>query len=120
LSEAVLHPHGTVGVSVMVQESDRAGNKALRHITSNLNKVFKCFMASNIFGVPHLATFLCKIALLTFHPVYGTSTYYIITHTIHKILCLYHDFLFQPIYFKEQEIDFKKLSQIYTDVEVEI
>jgi hypothetical protein len=27
-----------------VQESDRAGNKALRHITSNLNKVFKCFI----------------------------------------------------------------------------
>ena len=39
LSEAVLHPHGAVGVTIMVQESERSGNKILRHITSNLNKV---------------------------------------------------------------------------------
>jgi hypothetical protein len=39
LSEAVLHPHGAVGVAIMVQESERSSNKALRHITSQLNKV---------------------------------------------------------------------------------
>jgi hypothetical protein len=39
LSEAVLHPHGAVGVSIMVQQSDRSGNKILRPITANLNKV---------------------------------------------------------------------------------
>ena len=48
LSEAVLHPHGAVGVTIMVQESERAGNKVLRHITSNLNKVI--FIEWAIFG----------------------------------------------------------------------
>ena len=42
LSEAVLHPHGAVGVAIMVQESERSSNKALRHITSQLNKVNIC------------------------------------------------------------------------------
>jgi len=43
LSEAVHHPHGAVGVAIMVQESDRMGNKALKHITSHLNKVNQFF-----------------------------------------------------------------------------
>ena len=44
LSEAVLHPHGAVGVAIMVQESERSSNKALRHITSQLNKVNICLI----------------------------------------------------------------------------
>lgn len=39
LTEAVLHPHGAVGVAIMVQESDRGANEGLKRITSQLKKV---------------------------------------------------------------------------------
>ena len=39
LSEAVLHPHGAVGVAIMVQISDRVSNKGLKPLTSQLKKV---------------------------------------------------------------------------------
>lgn len=39
LSEAVLHPHGAVGVAVMIQVSDRNSNVGLKPLTSQLKKV---------------------------------------------------------------------------------
>lgn len=39
LSEAVLHPHGAVGVAIMVQVSDRTSNKGIKPLTSQLKKV---------------------------------------------------------------------------------
>ena len=42
LSEAVLHPHGAVGVAIMVQVSDRGSNVGLKPLTSQLKKVIPC------------------------------------------------------------------------------
>ena len=42
LSEAVLHPHGAVGVAIMIQVSDRASNRGLKPLTSQLKKVQSC------------------------------------------------------------------------------
>ena len=39
LSEAVLHPHGAVGVSVMMQVSDRTSNRGIKPLTAQLKKV---------------------------------------------------------------------------------
>ena len=39
LSEAVLHPHGAVGVAIMIQVSDRGSNRGLKPLTSQLKKV---------------------------------------------------------------------------------
>ena len=49
LSEAVLHPHGAVGVAIMVQVSDRGSNVGLKPLTSQLKKV-----SSDLIGVPGL------------------------------------------------------------------
>ena len=39
LSEAVMHPHGAVGVAIMIQVSDRGSNRGLKPLTSQLKKV---------------------------------------------------------------------------------
>ena len=43
LSEAVMQPHGVVGVAIMVQESDREENIGLKTVTSHLKKVLPPF-----------------------------------------------------------------------------
>ena len=39
LSEAVLHPHGAVGVAIMLQVSNRDSNRGIKPLTSQLKKV---------------------------------------------------------------------------------
>ncbi len=65
LSEAVHHPHGVVGVAIMVQESDRMDNKALKQITSHLNKV-KYFQILQ-------QKYLCKLHMFSIKQSQGLS-----------------------------------------------
>ena len=39
LSEAVLHPHGAVGVAIMLQVSNRDSNRGIKPLTAQLKKV---------------------------------------------------------------------------------
>lgn len=61
LSEAVLHPHGAVGVAIMVQVSDRGSNVGLKPLTSQLKKV-----SSDLIRVPgYLICVIKNLALIS-------------------------------------------------------
>ena len=49
LSEAVLHPHGAVGVAIMIQVSDRGSNQGLKPLTSQLKKVHNMLIIYSFF-----------------------------------------------------------------------
>ena len=48
LSEAVLHPHGAVGVAIMLQVSNRDSNRGIKPLTAQLKKV-RLFLAPILF-----------------------------------------------------------------------
>ena len=48
LSEAVLHPHGAVGVAIMLQVSNRDSNRGIKPLTAQLKKV-RLFLAPMLF-----------------------------------------------------------------------
>ena len=70
LSEAVLHPHGAVGVAIMLQVSNRDSNRGIKPLTAQLKKVclflapILFFLNNSILKLEKTSVFYVKIFYL--------------------------------------------------------